>query len=77
MGLRQAGENKAKRLAIIAGQLDPHRFPWWVSEPGGLTPSQGWWWIPNGATLPEFLGHNAIVAEVNLRELVDSGLKPL
>jgi hypothetical protein len=76
MGLRDAGRNKGKRLAIIANPLEPERVPWWVCEPSGRTPSQGWWWIPRGAAVPEFLGHNAAISEAQLVHLVDAQLAP-
>lgn len=75
MGLyRTAGRrnNAAQRLAHIAEPLTPARAPWWVSQPGGLTPSQGWWWRAAGSQHPTFLGHNHIVAEIKLRELVEA-----
>lgn len=72
MGLRAAGHSKAKRLAILAGPLEPERAPWWVAEPRGHTPSQGWWWTPRGEQFPQFLGHNGAIAETNLVGLVDA-----
>jgi hypothetical protein len=72
MGLyRTAGKRNSstQRLAMIAQPLEPVRPPWWVSQPGGETPSQGWWWMPAGAPRPAFLGHNHIVAETALAEL--------
>lgn len=62
----------AQRLAILAQPLEPARTPWWVDQPGGATPSQGWWWIPRGAQLPTYLGHNRIVAEAALRNLLEA-----
>ena len=73
MGLRAAGNNATRRLGIIAAELEPQRAPWWVDQPGGPTPSQGWWWIPAGTTTPSFLGHNRVSAEVALRGLIDAG----
>lgn len=73
MGLRDAGHNATRRLAVIADELTPKRAPWWVSQPGGQTPSQGWWWIPADASSPSFLGHNRVAAEINLLQLRDSG----
>jgi len=76
MGLRDAGHNKSRRLGMIATPLAPERAPWWVSEPGGHTPGQGWWWTPNGEQYPQFLAHNAAVAEAKLLEMLDAGLAP-
>ena len=76
MGLRAAHTTKHKRLALIAQPLEPTRPPWWVDQPGNRTPSQGWWWIPKGEKHPQFLGHNAAVAEVNLVQLQDAELAP-
>jgi hypothetical protein len=66
VGLRAAGHSKSKRLAILAEPLAPERPPWWVAEPRGRTPSQGWWWIPHGEQHPQFLGHNGAIAEMNV-----------
>jgi hypothetical protein len=63
-------------LILIAAVLQPERGPWWVDQPGGRTPSQGWWWIPAGERYPQYLGHNAAVAEVNLVQLLDAELAP-
>lgn len=72
-GPRRANLRGARRLAAIAAELEPERAPWWVSQPGGATPAQGWYWIPHGATHPVLLGHNHITAEVALMTLVQAG----
>lgn len=73
---RSRGLRGAHRLRAIARELEPRRGPWWVCQPGGRTPAQGWWWIPPGGKAPVLLGHNHIVAEVRLRELVDAEYAP-
>lgn len=70
---RRANLRGARRLAAIADELEPDRAPWWVSQPAHGTPAQGWWWLPDGAAAPVFLGHNHIAAEMALIRLVDAG----
>jgi hypothetical protein len=73
MRLRKPGgsTNYTHRLGQIAAELEPMRAPWFVgSQFDKQTPSMGWWWIPHGAQHPAFLGHNHIVAEVELRQLI-------
>jgi hypothetical protein len=79
MGLARTNgrnSNHHQRLAAVAADLAPARSPFWVSEPGGATPCQGWWWTPAGITAPLFLGHNHITAEIALRALIDGHYKP-
>lgn len=76
MGLARANGRKANltdRLRELAGELEPAKAPWFVSQPTfrSRTPSQGWWWIPAGQEHPAYLGHNHITAEVQLRTLID------
>ena len=75
MGLaRINGErnNLTRRLGELAAALEPARAPFYVSQPDRRTPSPGWWWIPSGLARPVYLGHNHIVAEVELRGLLDA-----
>lgn len=75
MGLARIRGRKAnltERLRLLASELEPKRGPWYVSQPAGRTPSQGWWWIPRAHQHPVLLGHNHIVAEVQLRTLLDA-----
>lgn len=76
MGLSRTNGRKntshAARLAALAGELTPVKPPWWVDQPGGQTPAQGWYWVPAGARHPAFLGHNAATAEMALRGIVDA-----
>ena len=78
MGVSQAAtggsrNSYARRLWKLAGELEPVRLPWYESQPrwNSPTPSPGWWWIPKGHELPVYLGHNHVVAEVQLRTLLD------
>lgn len=64
--------NLTDRLRDLAGELEPTKMPWFVTQPDRRTPSQGWWWVPTGQAFPIFLGHNHIVAEVQLRSLLDA-----
>lgn len=73
---RNANLRGGRRLAAIAAELEPERAPWWVSQPHGATPAQGWWWRPRGSTVPVFLGHNHVRAEVALTALVDAQYAP-
>lgn len=71
MGLVRTNGHKnttVQRMAVIAADIypPPARPPFWVSQPGGNTPAQGWYWVPAGAVAPAFLGHNRHVAEANL-----------
>lgn len=63
--------SKHDRLGRIAVELGPRKRPYWVSQPGGRHPAQGWYWIPAGMDAPTFLGHNNVVAETALRALID------
>lgn len=75
MGInRTAGRRSsvAQRLAFIATQLECKKRPWYVTQPGGRTPAQGWWWTPQSAAHPEFLGHNRVLAEHALQALLDA-----
>lgn len=67
--------NHHQRLAVIAGELEPARAPFWVSQPADRTPSQGWWWTPSGLADPVYLGHNHVVAEIALRHTIDAHYK--
>jgi hypothetical protein len=63
-------------LAAISAELEPARPPWWVAQPTGRTPAQGWWWQPQGLDEAVFLGHNHVTAETALTALVDAHYKP-
>ena len=63
--------NHTQRLGAIAREFEPRRAPYWVSQPDGRHPSLGWWWVPQGSEHPSFLGHNHIVAEIDLCKLRD------
>lgn len=76
IAVRQANLRGGRRLAAIADELQPARAPFWVSQPRGATPAQGWWWTPAGARTPQFLGHNHVTAEVALMRLVDAQYAP-
>ncbi len=67
-------KSATRRLWSLAAELEPVKLPWYESQPrwGSTTPSPGWWWTPAGHTLPVYLGHNHVVAEVQLRALIDS-----
>jgi hypothetical protein len=71
--------NHTRRLAKVAAPLEPVRPPWFVRQPAfrSRTPSMGWWWIPAGHEHPVFLGHNHIIAEVQLLGLIESLEKPV
>jgi hypothetical protein len=64
--------NLTQRLRLLAEDLEPAKAPRYVAHPGGRTPSQGWWWIPKGHQYPVLLGHNHIVAETQLRHLLEA-----
>lgn len=72
LGMRD--NNHTRRPGALAAGLTPARLPWFVSQPQfrSRTPSIGWWWIPVGHQHPVYLGHNHIVAEVQLRSLLDA-----
>lgn len=71
-------DNSTWRLERLTRPLEPVKAPWYVSQPDfrSNTPSNGWWWIPRGAQHPVYLGHNHIVAEVQVRALLDALEKP-
>lgn len=78
MGLARTNgrhSTRGERLGKLAAELEPARAPWWVCEPAGRTPAQGWWWIADGDEIPAFLGHNSIVAETALRQLIEAHYK--
>jgi hypothetical protein len=81
MGLSRSNGKRntyADRLRLIAGELEPVKGPWFVSQPEfrSQTPSMGWWWIPPASAHPAYLGHNHIVAEMELRKLIAAGELP-
>lgn len=69
--------NLTHRLKALAGELEPTKLPFYVDRPGGHTPAPGWWWIPKGTRYPQYLGHNHINAEIQLRQLLNAQDKPL
>jgi hypothetical protein len=77
-GLQSMREASYRRLRRLCAELEPARVPWYVDRPSfrSATPSAGWWWIPRGGERPEYLGHNHIVAEVQLQSLLESLEKP-
>lgn len=64
----------ARRLANLAGPLEPERDPYYVQMPvsPGLErhfPAAGWYWIPQGHQTAVFLGASFDVAAVQLHQL--------
>jgi hypothetical protein len=75
MGLsstRGRRNNLTGRLRELADELEPVKPPWFVNHPEhrSRTPSMGWWWVPAGQQYPVYLGHNHIVAEMQLRDVL-------
>ena len=67
--------NLTQRLGVLASEFSPAHAPYWVSQPDARHPSQGWWWIPEGASAPCYLGYNHVVVESDLRRLSDAHYK--
>jgi hypothetical protein len=64
----------ARRLANLAGPLEPERAPYYVQLPvsPGLEshfPAAGWYWVPQGHATAVFLGASFDIAAIQLHHL--------
>lgn len=62
-------------LAHLSEALRPERRPWYVRNPAPSLerdfPSDGWYWIPTGGIVAEYLGRTEGSAGHRLRSLLD------
>lgn len=60
-----------KRLHRVAAPLEPQELPYHVASADRRHRATGWYWRPAGVGHPVYLGHNHIVAEMALLEVLD------
>ena len=70
-----ARANRTDKLARLAKPLRPTRAPWFQADaPPGLEaafPAPGWYWVPAGAQVAEWLARDYVEAYHRLRRLIE------
>jgi hypothetical protein len=69
---------RGKRLRSLAALLEPKPLPpFYVERPDEVeTRAIGWHMRVDRGAAPEFLGHNFIAAELQLRQMLEEQAKP-
>lgn len=55
----------------MAAELEPDELPFYVPSADRRHRAAGWYWRPAGVEHAAFLGHNHIIAEISLLEILD------